>query len=114
MADEIVYVDFAEGVKRVMNNTKLYTKLLNKFKTDTNLDAMDEALSAGDLEKAQNAAHTLKGLAANLSFTELYRQSLELESQIKARAVAPGQFETLKSVFAQTLQEVDKVLVQYG
>jgi HPt (histidine-containing phosphotransfer) domain-containing protein len=114
MADEVVYVNFDEGVKRVMNNAKLYVKLLGKFRTDTNLNDLDAALGAGDMEKAQIAAHTLKGVAANLSLTELFKQSLELETQIKSQAVDPGRHETVKTVFAQTQQEVDKVIAQHG
>jgi HPt (histidine-containing phosphotransfer) domain-containing protein len=114
MADEVVYVNSDEGVKRVMNNAKFYVKLLTKFKTDTKLDDLEAAIGAGDLEKAQTAAHTLKGLAANLSLSELFKQTLELETRIKAKDIAPDQFETVKSVFVQTLQEVEKVIAQNG
>jgi HPt (histidine-containing phosphotransfer) domain-containing protein len=114
MADEVIYVNMAEGVKRVMNNTKLYIKLLTKFKNDTKLDDLEAALGTGDMEKAQAAAHTIKGLAANLSLSELWKQSLELETQIKAKAVNPAQMEIVKNAFAQTLQEVDKVITQNG
>jgi HPt (histidine-containing phosphotransfer) domain-containing protein len=114
MADEVIYVNFDEGVKRVMNNTKLYVKLLTKFKTDTRLDDIETALSSGEMEKAQTAVHTVKGVAANLSLSELFKQSLELETQIKAKAVNPNQLETLKTVFSTTLQEVEKVIAQNG
>ena len=114
MADEAVYVDFDDGVKRVMNNVKLYIRLLDKFKAGTRLDALEAALAAGDMEKAQAEAHTVKGVAANLSLSELFNQSLELETQIKVKAVNPGQIETLKTVFAQTVQEVEKVIAQNG
>jgi len=113
-ADDVVYIDAAEGVKRVMNNSKLYVKLLVKFKDDKNLAELDEAIVAGDLTKAQASAHTLKGLAANLSLTELFKQSLELETQIKAGSVDPDQMETVKNVYAQTLIETDKVIAQYA
>ena len=109
---EIVYIDVAEGIKRVMNNAKLYVKLLVKFKDDNNLTELNEALAAGDLQKAQASAHTLKGLAANLSFIELYKQSLEIETQIKAGSVNPDQAEILKDVYTQTLAEADKVIEQ--
>ena len=114
MADDVVYLDFADGIKRVMNNAKLYVKLLTKFRNDTKIDDLEAAITAGDLEKAQSAAHTLKGVAANLSLAELFKQSLELETQIKAGAVDPGQMETVKTVFAATLQEVDKVIAENG
>ena len=114
MANDVVYVNFAEGVKRVMNNTKLYVKLLTKFRDDTKLSDIETAIAAADLEKAQNAVHTVKGVAANLSLTELFTQSLELESQIKSGAVNPAQMETLKTVFAVTLQEINKVIAENG
>jgi len=113
MAD-IIYVNVEEGIKRVMNNAKLYAKLLTKFKNDTNLSSMKEALNTGDLQKAQINAHTLKGLAANLSLTELYKQSLEIETQVKAGSVNPDQLATLEKINEQTLVEVEKVIAQYG
>ncbi|MDR0442833.1 MAG: Hpt domain-containing protein [Treponema sp.] len=109
---DVIYINFEEGAKRVMNNTKLYVKLLTKFKNDTNLNDLDAALTANDMEKAQVAAHTMKGLAANLSLTELYKQSMELESQIKAKSVNPEQTTALKNTFAQTLTEIEKVIAQ--
>ena len=114
MGDNVVYVDLAEGKKRVMNNIKLYVKLLTKFRNDTKLDALETALAEGDLEKAQTAAHTIKGIAANLSLTELFKQCLEIETQIKAKAVNPSQLETVKTIFTATLQEIDKVITENG
>jgi HPt (histidine-containing phosphotransfer) domain-containing protein len=114
MADELVYINFDEGIKRVMNNAKLYVKLLAKFKTDTNLDELVAPLGAGDYEKAQVAAHTLKGVSANLSLAELFKQTLELENQIKARVVDPHQIEKVKITFADTIKEIDKVTEQNG
>jgi HPt (histidine-containing phosphotransfer) domain-containing protein len=113
MAD-VVYINPEEGSKRVMNNTKLYAKLLGKFKDDTNLKDAEAFLAADDMEKAKTSVHTLKGLAANLSLTELYNQTLELETQIKSGSYNPAQLETVKTVYAQTLTEVDKVIAQYG
>jgi HPt (histidine-containing phosphotransfer) domain-containing protein len=112
MAEGVVYIDVADGVKRVMNNMKLYVKLLTKFRDDTKLDDLEGALAAGEMEKAQGAAHTLKGIAGNLSFAELYKQSLELETQIKAKSPTPAQIQTVKTVFAATLQEVNKVIAE--
>jgi HPt (histidine-containing phosphotransfer) domain-containing protein len=114
MADEVVYINFDEGVKRVMNNTKLYVKLLGKFKTDTDFGELEGALAAGDMEKARIQAHTIKGIAANLSLTELFKQAQALESQIKTGSVAPGDIETARAAYTATVQEVDKVMAQYA
>ena len=114
MADNVVYIDFADGLKRVVNNTKLYVKLLDKFKNENKLDGLEAAIREGNMEKARNAAHTLKGVAANLSLTELYKQSLALETQIKSGAADPAQLNTVKTVFTRTLQEIDKVIAENG
>jgi HPt (histidine-containing phosphotransfer) domain-containing protein len=113
MAD-IVYVNFDEGLKRVVNNAKLYVRLLTKFRADTKLDELFAQLEAGDYEKAQVAAHTIKGVAANLSLTELFERIKDLESQIKEKAVQPGMPDTVKTVFEETLKKVDEVIAQYG
>jgi len=111
---DVVYIDVDDGLKRVLNNSKLYARLLGKFKVDTNLKNLDDALSNNDIENARNFAHTLKGLAANLSLIELYNKSLELESQLKSGAVNPDLLTLVKDVNEQTLIEVDKVIAQYA
>jgi HPt (histidine-containing phosphotransfer) domain-containing protein len=114
MAEEIVYVNADEGIKRVMNNTKLYAKLLGKFKVDTNLADISAHLSTGDLEKAQVSAHTLKGLAANLSLIELFERTRDLEAQIKEGAVQNGALDTVQSTYDQTIKVVDEVIAKYA
>ena len=112
MAD-VVYVNEEEGKKRVMNNGKLYAKLLTKFKTDTNLNDILAFAGAQDWEKAQGAAHTIKGIAANLSLTELFNQALDVETQIKGKSLKPESLEKLKKCFAETVVQVEKVIANY-
>ncbi|MDR1588411.1 MAG: Hpt domain-containing protein [Treponema sp.] len=114
MTDDVVYINTEEGIKRVMNNNKLYVKLLAKFKAETSLDELINALASGDMEKAQVQAHTIKGISANLSLSELFKQVLELETQIKAMSADPNQTEKVKTVFAETMKEIDKVIAQNG
>jgi HPt (histidine-containing phosphotransfer) domain-containing protein len=114
MADDVIYIDIEDGKKRVMDNIKLYTKLLTKFKDDTNLSVLEEALAASENEKAQGAAHALKGISANLSLKELYKQSLEIETQIKSGSINPDQIGVLKNVYTQTMIEIEKVITQYA
>ena len=111
MAD-VVYINEEEGKKRVMNNSKLYVKLLNKFKADTNLDNLVAFAAAQDWEKAQAAAHTVKGIAANLSLMELFNQSLEVETQLKGKSLNSESLESLKMCFSETLSAVDKVIAR--
>ncbi|MFP3089040.1 Hpt domain-containing protein [Treponema sp. TIM-1] len=115
MADnDVVYIELTEGIKRVMGNTKLYVKLLNKFKADPSLEALLAAVEGADYEKAQGLVHTIKGIAANLSLTELYKQSVDFEVQIKNKEVKSGVPESFKTCFEETIKNVDKVIEQYG
>jgi HPt (histidine-containing phosphotransfer) domain-containing protein len=111
MAD-IVYIDQEDGKKRVMNNGKLYARLLTKFKDETRLEPIFAALDAGNYEEAQALAHTLKGVTANLSVRDLNQKIVELEAQIKAKSVSPAAVEMLKTSFNATLPEVEKVIAQ--
>ena len=113
MAD-IVYINEEEGKKRVMNNGKLYAKLLTKFRSDTNIDDLSASAEAEDWEKARVAAHTLKGIAANLSLTELFNQSLDIEAQVKNKSIKSESLEKLKTCFTETLVQVEKVITQYA
>jgi len=111
MAD-IIYINEEEGKKRVMNNGKLYARLLTKFKTDTNLNDLVAFAGAQDWEKAQGAAHTIKGIAANLSLTELFNQSLDVETQLKGKSLKPESLELLKNCFTDTLIHVEEVILK--
>ena len=106
----VVYINFDEGVKRVVNNTKLYIKILGKFLEDTSINELEAAFSENNMVRAQTAAHTLKGLAGNLSLTELYNQCLELENQIKANTIQIEQFNVVKNVYSLTVEEVEKII----
>ncbi|MDR0641058.1 MAG: Hpt domain-containing protein [Treponema sp.] len=111
---EKIYINVDEGVKRVVNNTKLYVNLLKKFKLDTNFADLAAHLSAGDLEKARISAHTLKGLVAGLSLTELFEQTRNLESQIKEGTLRDDALDTIKGVYDETVKKVDEVIAKYA
>jgi len=107
---DIIYINEEEGKRRVMNNAKLYAKLLTKFKTDINLNDLLASVDAQDWEGAQSAAHAIKGTAANLSLIELFNRSLEVETQAKAKALKTESLENLKACFAETLVQAEKVI----
>jgi len=108
----IVYIDQEDGKKRVVNNAKLYAKLLGKFRDETKLEPVFSALEAGNYELAQSLVHTIKGITANLSIKDLNEKIIEFESQIKAKSVDPQTIEAVKASFAATLPEVEKVIAE--
>ncbi|MDR1177766.1 MAG: Hpt domain-containing protein [Spirochaetaceae bacterium] len=112
--DGETYIDIEEGLKRVMNNKKLYVKLLGKFRDETRLDDLLADIAGGGMEDARVKAHTLKGVSANLSLKYLFLKVQELEAQIKEGRADPALVETVKTAFSRTLDDIEKVIVQYG
>ena len=50
---------------------RLVEKFIGKFLEDASFQSLCSAMEAGDRAEAFRAAHTLKGVCANLSFTRL-------------------------------------------
>ena len=64
--------DYDKTMERFMNNENLYYKILPMLFQDNNLQKLGTALETGDFDSAFIAAHTLKGVSANLGLTPLY------------------------------------------
>ncbi len=77
--------DLADGLKRLQGNKKLYRKLLLNFATDYSEAANDirSALDAKDFERTHSLVHNIKGLAGNLSATDLQAAAVNLEKLVK-------------------------------
>lgn len=65
-------VDVAGALDRMMGNERLLARLLGKFLDDASFPRLEKALAAHDTKAAVDAAHTLKGVAGNLSVTTVY------------------------------------------
>jgi two-component system sensor histidine kinase/response regulator len=107
--DDMKYVDPEEALQRGYKR-ELYVKWLRRFQANTTLDDLKKSLEAGDMEKAQEEAHRLKGVAGNLSLTALYHQALALEQSIKTRTVEAGAMEALKACFDRTMAGIEGVI----
>ena len=78
------YIDVAGGMKRILNNKKVYGMLLKSFVGDTHYTALCEQLAGGDVSTAEREAHTIKGVAANLSLPLVYEISEGINSRLKS------------------------------
>lgn len=65
-------IDVQGALDRMMGNEKLLARLLGKFLHDTSFARLETALAEHDADAAFSAAHTLKGVAGNLSVTTVY------------------------------------------
>lgn len=65
-------IDYNDAMERMGGNLDLYEKLAMKYLDDSNYASLVAAMDAADYDEAYKAAHSLKGVAGNLSFNKLY------------------------------------------
>ena len=104
-----------EEAKRRLMNDKLIAKFAVRFLHDPTYGQLTEALEKGDGEEIFKAAHTLKGVCANLALSKL----AELASVV-TEAYRPGQnfrpsdsdiseaVQNLKERYEETVEEIKK------
>ncbi len=90
LPDKIPGVDVEDGLNRLRGNKKLYVKLLLHMKKDLPglQEKMAESLSTGNFQDMAQHAHTVKGMAGNLSATDLQEASAQLEAAVKLGDIA--------------------------
>lgn len=64
-------IDYDEVMIRFAFQEQLYMKFLNKFSQDSNYLSLMSAYENQDNKTMETAAHTLKGVSANLGLREL-------------------------------------------
>ncbi|MEY2631743.1 MAG: hypothetical protein RIR00_397, partial [Pseudomonadota bacterium] len=98
-------IDLRDGMRRMMNKPRLYTKVLHDFlkRFHNEVAEIRSELQRGDQGSAERRAHSLKGLAGTIGATHLYQQSGELEYRLRARNVDP---QDDLAAFAVALDEV--------
>lgn len=74
--------DYEEAKTRLMNE-RLIERFILKFPEDPSMGALQEMIEAGDNVAAFRAVHTLKGVAANLAFTQLFHDASNLTEQLR-------------------------------
>ncbi|MEE9913738.1 MAG: PAS domain S-box protein [Deltaproteobacteria bacterium] len=80
----ITGIDITTGLNRANGNVKLYSKLLLDFavKYATIKDDIREAIHQQNLKTAERLAHTLKGVAGNISAADIQTAAGNLEAAI--------------------------------
>ncbi len=78
-------VNVDEGLGRCFGNEALYIRLVGTVPGSAEFDQLAMAINAGDLDKAFEAAHALKGVLGNLSLTPLYKDICEMTDDLRQR-----------------------------
>ena len=76
-------IDYDGAMERFGGNAELYERLALKFLDDTHFAALEQALAGGDVDTAVREAHTLKGVAGNLSFAALYEAASKVNAALR-------------------------------
>ena len=76
--------DYQEVLGRLYSEA-LVRKFVGKFLSDPSFQLLEDSMKAGSYEEAFRAAHTLKGVSQNLSFTKLYQSSHALTETLRTK-----------------------------
>jgi len=74
-----------EGMRRCLNNEAFYLRMVQKVPGDANFQKLYDALAAGDLATAFDAAHAIKGATGNLALSPISTPAAELTELLRAR-----------------------------
>ena len=77
--------DVDEALVRCLNNEAFYMRLVQKAVQDPAFERLPEAVAEGDLAKAFDAAHALKGVMANLALTPICKPVQEITELLRNR-----------------------------
>jgi len=76
--------NYEEVIER-LGSEGLVERFMLKFKNDKSMASLKEAVEKGDIEGSFMAAHTLKGVSANLSFSALQKVASDLTEQLRPK-----------------------------
>ena len=76
--------DYQEVLGRLYSEA-LVQKFLGKFLSDPSYQLLDSSMKTKNYEEAFRAAHTLKGVCQNLSFTRLYQSSHDITEALRTK-----------------------------
>lgn len=76
--------DVDDGLARCMNNKSLFERLLKKVPDNIEKLEVLSFIDAGDYATAFSNAHTIKGVAGNLSLTPLFTAYSEIVALLRA------------------------------
>lgn len=88
--------DVAGALERMIGDEAFYVECLQEVAKDPSFDKLKEALETGDGHAAFEAAHTLKGVLANVGLTPMYNKITEIVEPLRA-----GHQEGLLEQYAQ-------------
>lgn len=94
-----------QGMLERVGTDSLVERFMLKYLDEKSMGLLREAVESGDIDESFKAAHTLKGVVANLAFTELLSAVSELTEQLR-----PGT-EVANADLMQRVEEEYKLVI---
>lgn len=105
--------DYEEVLGRFAGNKMLVEKFARKFIDDPSYQMLADSMEKQDYEEAFRAAHTLKGVCANLGFIQLFKVSSEMTEELRGGnprvEKLPGMFDAISAEYRKTVDAIRKV-----
>ena len=100
MSDQII--DLSDVLERVQDDMDFLAELLDIFQEDfiTKRAALGEAMTAKDLAKIKEVAHSIKGSSGNVSAKRIHASCLALEKLVQGNSTA-GMDDLVKTIDVQ-------------
>lgn len=93
---ELIGGDYQSAVTRFKSDATL-ERFMTMFLSDQSMDLLHTGIEMGNLSLSFRSVHSLKGVAANLSFTDLQEKASALTEQLRYRSEQPDK-ELLEAV----------------
>ena len=97
-------VDTEKGLSRCAGNEALYLRLVGITLGELSSGALGDALAAGDLDRAFDIAHKLKGGVNNLAVTPIAGPLCELTELLRNKT--PGDYDAL---YAEIIRKANEL-----
>ena len=99
--------DYNDVLNR-LRSERLVQRFVLKFLTDGSYDLLCQSMQTGNTEEAFRAAHTIKGMCQNLSFTRLATSSEQITEKLRHgdMAGAEGLLPMVKEDYLRTAQAI--------
>lgn len=97
-----------EGTMGRLPSERLIQKYILKFPADPSFESLERAMERGDAEEAFRAAHTIKGICANLGISKLFKSSSGLTELLRNGSCGGAEtlFGQVKADYRQTVEAI--------
>lgn len=98
-------IDYVDAMDRMDNDAELYKTLAMKYLANSNYASLVAALEVEDFDEAYKAAHSLKGIAGNLSFKTLFNVAASM-----SEALFQGEYQAAEKMLPDLTAANEKII----